>query len=205
MRKFKIFVDMDKEEQYLNKMAKNGYILKNYSSFGVYTFVKSEPKDLHYRIDYRVFNKKREFEEYKTLFEDAGWEHISGTTYSGGQYFLPKSENADLSDIFSDVESKSARYKRFVDQCIGVFMCMLVYIAIILGSCGFNFNNLGYLTPGLWEKTGIAFWRAFIFETPFVVLRFLPFILFMVLTVVYGYWAFEAQKLYKKSLRDNKM
>lgn len=30
MKKFKIFVDMDEEEKYLNTMAKNGYILKKY-------------------------------------------------------------------------------------------------------------------------------------------------------------------------------
>ncbi len=31
--------------------------------------------------------------------------------------------------------------------------------------------KLLYQTPGLWEKTAADFWRAFLFETPFAVLR----------------------------------
>ena len=201
MKKFKMFVDMDKEEEYLNGMAKSGFVLKTYDFFGVYTFNKEAPVDLNYRVDYRVFTSKRQFEEYKILFEDTGWEHVAGTqlSLSGGQYFIPKLSNIGLSDIFSDTESKLARYKRFIDQCIGSCVCMLVYMFSILKT-----NNLRYLTPGLWEKNGADFWRAFIFETPVVVLRFLPFIILLILSIIYGNRAFKAKKIYNKSLTENK-
>lgn len=206
MRKFKTFVDMDKEEEYLNEMAKRGFVLKKYSSLGVYTFVKGASIDLHYRVDYRVFKNKRDFQEYKILFEDAGWEHVSGTKFSGGQFFIPKIPNIGLQDIFSDTESKLARYKRFINQCIYSCMGMVVYMFILLSQYGFNFSNLNwiYLTPGLWEKNGGDFWRSFIFETPFVVLRVLPFIIFMIFMIKCGYWAFEAKKIYNESLSENK-
>ncbi|MGH4119182.1 DUF2812 domain-containing protein [Clostridium sp.] len=201
MKKFKMFVDMDKEEEYLNGMAKSGFVLKKYGFFGVYTFDKEDSVDLNYRVDYRTFKNKRQFEEYKILFEDAGWEHVSGTqlSLSGGQYFIPKLSNIGLPDIFSDTESKLARYKRFIDQCIGSCVCILIYMFSMLKT-----NNLRYLTPGLWEKNGDDFWRAFIIETPAVVLRFLPFIILLILSIMYGNRAFRAKKMYNKSVTENK-
>jgi len=202
MKKFRLFVDMDKEEQYLNRMAKNGCRLTKYSSLGVYTFVPAEPADLHYKIDYRVFKRKSEFEQYVTLFEDAGWEHVCGTRYSGGQFFLPGTGNRQTPEIFSDTRSRADRYKRFFDQSLYGFMCMLIYVVAVFGGSGFKFPGFAYLTPGLWEKKGLAFWWAFLFETPFVLLRFVPLVIFFILTVLYGYFAFKAQKLYKKSLEE---
>lgn len=202
MKKFKIFVDMDEEEKYLNTMAKNGYILKKYNSAGFYTFEKSAPRDLHYKIDYRVFKNKSDFEQYKTLFEDAGWIHVFGTKYSGGQYFLPGSDNAGSPEIFSDAESKAARYKRFLNQCSLVLAFTLIYFSASLVSYNYNLKMV-YLTPGLWEKTGADFWTAFLFETPFALLRVSPFIISVFLTVIYGYWAAKARKLYKKGIQSN--
>ncbi|MBC8060322.1 MAG: DUF2812 domain-containing protein [Clostridiaceae bacterium] len=202
MKSFRIFVDMDKEEQYLNNMAKSGFIMKNYSLLGIYTFIKAEPKDSQYRIDYRVFKNKVEFGQYKTLFEDAGWEHVSGTSYSGAQYFLPKLSNMEFPDIFSDAESKSTRYKRFIKQCISGFACALIYMFIMFSEYGFKFNNFGYLTPGLWDKKGLNFWFAFAFETPFAILRILPLIVFMIYAILSLDFSFKARKLYKESLRD---
>ena len=203
MRIFKIFIEVEKEEQFLNEMAKNGLLFKKYNAFGVYTFVKGEPSDLRYKIDYRMFKRKIDFEQYKTLFEDAGFEHIYGTTYSGGQYYLPSSDNLDSADIFSDAESKAAIYKRFVNQSIIGLICMFVYAVMLFCASLFKYINWGYLTPGLWEKTGDAFWRAFLFETPFVLMRVFPFVVFIFLTSMYGYWAYKAHKLFIKYRKTN--
>jgi hypothetical protein len=52
--------------------------------------------------------------------------------------------------------------------------------------------------------SGLAFWRAFLFETPFVIGRVgFPFVfelMFLVLTVVMDYWAFRAWRLYRQHL-----
>ncbi len=54
MRKFRIFWDFEAEEIYLHEMAAKGQILRKYSMFGVYQFVKGEPMDLNYRdTEYR--------------------------------------------------------------------------------------------------------------------------------------------------------
>jgi len=34
---------------------------------------------LNYKIDYRIFKDKKEFDNYIALFEDAGWKHVYGT------------------------------------------------------------------------------------------------------------------------------
>jgi hypothetical protein len=40
MRQFRLFVDVNEEEKFLNEKARQGYILKKYSIFGVYHFIQ---------------------------------------------------------------------------------------------------------------------------------------------------------------------
>ena len=197
MRKFKIFVDMDKEEKYLNEMARKGYHLKKYTVFGFYHFEKGTPADLNYRVDYRVFNKTSDFEDYKALFEDAGWRHVYGTKSGYNQYFLPKDETVD-DDIFSTQESKAARYKTLIDVCIMSFVLVIVYCTTMFASYDFNFANMGFLTPGLWQKNGSDFWQAFFFELPFAFLRTVPIVIFLIIGVLYAVWALKARKIFKE-------
>jgi len=202
MKKLKVFVDIEKEEQYLNDMAAQGYIFKKYSAFGIYTFEKSEPKITNYRIDYRVFNRKKDFYDYISLFYDSGCQHICGSSYSGSQYFLPKSEQDQNGDIFSDKASKSAPYKRLAVQCLISFILMITTIFSSLNSYDYSLANYGYLTPGLWQKNGAKFWFAFLFETPFVILRIAPIILCIVLTFLYGFWGYKAYRLYINKINN---
>lgn len=201
MIKMKNFIDMDKEESYLNAMAKQGYILKKFSSFGFYTFEKSSPKELNYKVDYRVFKNIKEFEQYKALFEECGWIHVCGTRRSGGQYFLPSNNNTNTPDIFSDMESKAARYKRFFNQCLLFFVIFFLDAFVIIATNGFKLNKLTYLTPGLWERKGFSFWFGFLFETPFVILRTFPPVIIFIVAMIYGYYSYKAWALYKKSFK----
>ncbi len=204
MKKFKVFVDINEEEKYLNEMANKGYFLKKYSSFGRYHFIEGNPEDLHYRVDYRVFKKKDDFDDYISLFEDSGWNHVYGTCQSGSQYFLPKSQDS-TEDIFSDVESKAGRYLRFMKATILGLISFVVSLIIIFSSMNFNLSELTFLTPGLWDRQGVEFWRAFWFEVPFVLLRTIPPIILIIFTIVYGVWAIQAKRLYKAALikKDN--
>lgn len=196
MKKFKVFVDMNKEEEYLNEMAKKGHILKKYSAFGRYHFEDGVPQDLQYRMDYRIFNKKSNFLDYVSLFEDAGWKHVYGNRYSGNQYFLPASKHAS-DDIFSDKESEAKRYERLSKICMQSMVVFIVYFTLVLSSMNFNLSNIFFLTPGLWEMEGIQFWKAFWFEFPFMLMRVFPAIILITMSVVYGVWAYKAKKIYK--------
>lgn len=101
MKKFKLFIDMKKEEQYLKEMAEKGWGLVKYSAYNRYTFEKIHPESLSYRIDYQMFKKKGDYTDYLTLFEDSGWKHISGSQSSGFHFFLPENDNNQDLDIFS--------------------------------------------------------------------------------------------------------
>lgn len=62
--------------------------------------------------------------------------------------------------------------------------------------------KLLYQTPGLWEKTAADFWRAFLFETPFAVLRGLAFLAFPAMVAFSLFYAIRADIIYKKSASD---
>lgn len=200
MKKFKIIADFEKEEQFLNKMAQEGYYLEKYNSLGVYTFRPAIPQNLCYRIDYRTFSNKAQFEDYYTLFEDAGWKHVYGTRRSGSQYFLPIPDRVQTDDIFSDRESKAGRYRRFSKQCFASLTLMIVWF-ILLKPDSWSFWDIKswYFTDGLWDMPDSLLWKAFLFETPFVILRVAPFVVLLLLAVLYGYWALKARNLYKSS------
>ena len=204
MKKLKIFVDINEEEKYLNSMANKGYILKNLSIFGRYHFSEEKPQDLHYKIDYRDFKNKNDFDDYIALFEDAGWKHVCGTKSSGNQYFLPQTDESD-NDIFSDIESKAGRYLRFRKVMMSCLICFALCIVAIMASVNFNLSELGFLTPGLWDMHGEEFWNAFLFELPFVFMRICPVIIISILTVIYATFAVKAKKLYEKAIyeKDN--
>ena len=199
MKKFKLMADFEKEEEFLNDMAKKGYRLQKYNSLGVYTFMSAEPKKLSYKVDYRKFSNNAQFEEYRTLFQDAGWEHVYGNRRSGSQYFLPVSGQAQTDDIFSDDESKAGRYKRFLAQCFISLTSMIVWFIIIMPDNWALWDvKSWYFADGLWDMTGSMFWKAFLFETPFVILRIAPPIVLLLLAVLYGYWAVKAKNALRR-------
>ncbi|WP_163970376.1 DUF2812 domain-containing protein [Oceanobacillus halotolerans] len=201
MRKFKYFLDLEKEEKWLRDMAKQGYQLED-RSFG-YKFRAAEPEDAVIKIDYRRFKKQEDFLEYRILFEDSGWKHIAGKKNSGAQYFQKMSEASD-DDIFSDKLSKAGKYKRLSDMSMELSMCYLPLLVVLITMDMINLEVLVnpkalYFTPGLWEMTGVAFWRAFLFETPFAFFRGFAWLFIPVMMVLYLISAYKANKLYEKS------
>lgn len=196
MKKFKIIADFEKEEQFLNDMAKKGYCLEKYNSLGVYTFRPIEPQNLSYRIDCRTFSDNAQFENYCTLFQDAGWEHVYGTRRSGSQYFLPIPGKVQTEDIFSDKESKAGRYRRFSKQCCTSLLWMIVWLMLLQPVWN---GNAWYITA-LRNMPGSLLWKAVLFETPFVILSVAPVFVLLFLAVLYGYWALKARNIYKEAL-----
>lgn len=201
MRKFKYFIDFDKEEKWLNEMAKKGYQLEG-KSFG-YKFRCAEPEDSIIRVDYRIFKRQADFIDYCTLFEDSGWKHIAGKKSSGTQYFK-KVDGESSEDIFSDQQSKAGKYKRLSAMSIQMatsFLPLLVALIttdVIDPEAMIN-PKLLFLTPGLWEMTGVSFWRSFLFETPFALLRGFSWAFIPVMVILHLFFSFQANRLYEKN------
>jgi len=173
MKKLKIFLNFEKEEKWLENMSAKGWQLMKQGLF--YTFEPSKPNNANIKIDYRYFKSENDFLEYRTLFEDSGWKHLAGTKFSGNQYFTQVTEDSDL-DIFSDEASRAARYKRLANGMLSMMFVFLTFVIIsyhqgTLGLDAFTNPRELYLTPGIWELNGAAFWRAFLFETPFALMR----------------------------------
>lgn len=202
MKKYKFFVDFAKEEAWLDSMAQQGYFLVNVSSFGGYTFVEDKPQKFDYRIDYRTFRRHSDFDDYVQMFEDSGWHHVSGTKNSGIQYFVRTRPDVE-SDIFSDSASKAGRYLRYSKTWL---VLTAVYALFLVGSllngsfsidAFLNPQDL-YFTPGLWEKTGFDFIRAFLFETPFALGRGFFWVILLVIVVYFAYLAIRLIVLGRK-------
>lgn len=201
MRKFKFFIDYNKEEEWLTEMAKKGYELTK-ASFG-YQFKESKPKDENIRIDYRTFKSYKDFIDYCMMFEDSGWKHISGTKSSGTQYFK-KIKEGESDDIFSDVSSKAGRYKRLSNVWLTIAISYIPLVIALISSGSINVEamlnpRLLYYTPGLWDKNGFDFLRAFLFETPFALMRGFIWLIIPTLFIIYIYFFLKAQRLYKDS------
>ncbi|MED5101776.1 MULTISPECIES: DUF2812 domain-containing protein [Niallia] len=115
----KRFSDFSKEEEWLQSMLNEGWILKGYDSEDIgdchYIFERTQSEKSHniiYKIDFRNFDKKREFEEYKEIFQDSGWTLLSKSKWYSKHIFYRASSTNEQSDIFSDQESYIEREKR---------------------------------------------------------------------------------------------
>lgn len=217
MIKYRFFLDFAKEEAWLREMARQGWELTGVS-FG-YHFRQTEPQDAVIRIDFRQFTGQDEYLNYRTLFEDSGWQHIAGSLKSGVQYFKRVRSGSNLSapggpgeagaddsqpeDIFSDQLSRAERYRRISRFWLTMALVFLV-ILLALGLTGASDlralvqPSRFYLTPGLWERSGEAFWSAFWFETPFALFRALLLYSFPVSLVLYFTFAIKSYRLYEK-------
>lgn len=165
MKKFKMFLNIFKEEQWLNKQLQKGYVCTNVNGIGVYTFVKTD-EAYAIRLDYQDYLTRRKFAEYKTIYQDFGWSHIKGSRFGSIQYW--QKTNDGQIEIFSDRQSYKNYFKRVMNYSFWIGLLLMVMTIYFYKDSGL------YLTEGLWDMEGSWFWKAFIFETPFVLLRLTP-------------------------------
>lgn len=197
MKKLRVFIDMKQEENYLNKMAEQGWAVVDYSLWHVYTFEKISPKPLNYRIDFQTFKKKKDYIDYLTLFEDSGWQPISSRKNSGFHFFLPQKNTSQNSEIFSDTISSNERYKRLYNHATFWGILTIFYLFLLQPS----FKNIAswYLAPTIWTFKGLQLFGMIFMQTFFVLLQLLPMIFFLVLTIYYVMIGTQSKKLFQKN------
>ena len=126
--------DFEKEEEWLNEMAEQGWIL---SSVGWcrYTFTKGEPGEYTIRLEMRGYDQ-----EYISFMEETGAEYI-GRVLQWLYFRKPASEGSF--DLYSDIDSRIAHLKRiaFMLKMIGIAN-LLIGIANSLNSSGVGILNL---------------------------------------------------------------
>lgn len=208
MKKMKYFSNYEKEEKWLREMALQGWFLTGAPLFS-YSFEKGEPQDVTFRIDFRTFKNKDDFADYVQMFADSGWQHIGGTKNTGTQYFVQTGGNYN-DDIFSDNRSKAGRYLRTSKMWFSLLLpySVLFFSLLVQGTIDFTaiFHPQDlYYTPGLWQKTGFDFWRAFLFETPFALGRGFAWVLYLVIVLFFLYSTLKSVYMGRKLLyKDEK-
>ncbi len=100
----------EEEEAWLRKMAQQGWHLIKAGAFGTHTFEKGAPKDVVYRLDFKLADVDKE--EYLQLFADAGWEHVG--EMGGWQYFRIEVAEGQTPEIYTDNASKIKKYQRIL-------------------------------------------------------------------------------------------
>lgn len=113
LRKFKWFWawEDEKEEKWLEAMSQNGWHLENPGLPCVYHFIKGEPRDYSYRLDFRTGSFKS-LQEYLQICRDADWEMLG--RMSSWYYFRKECQGTEKPEFFSDNDSKVQKYRRLV-------------------------------------------------------------------------------------------
>lgn len=129
VRKFKWFWAWqdEAEEVWLSEMSRQGWHLENPGLPGIYTFVGGEPTAYIYRLDFQDTSVDRG--AYLQLFQDAGWDHVG--EMSGWHYFRVLAQPGQAPEIFSDPESKIAKYRRVLNFLFIMFPVFLVSLIVI--------------------------------------------------------------------------
>lgn len=117
-------VQWEEEQEYLRLRHGQGWALDWVSFPGVYHFVRCEPEDMVYQLDYNQEGRRCK-EAYVQMFADCGWEYLQD--FVGYSYFRkPKAAMKGREDgIFCDDASR-------LDLMVRVFQGRMIPTLVIL-------------------------------------------------------------------------
>lgn len=155
---YRLFYDFEKEERWLNQMAARGWMMRSFV-MGVYHFSKSAPGEYIYRIELlprRV--KAAESQVYLQFLEESGIEVVA--TWIRWVYYRRKASEGAF-DIYSDIESRMAHYKRVLQM----FMPLAVLWLMLCANNCFMILHSAYAAANVFSAAvyglgGIAFSKA---------------------------------------------
>ena len=120
--------DDDREERWLADMARQGWHLRGPAVLR-FTFDRGEPAEVVYRLDYHIL-RGEERAEYLALFRAAGWEHVGEV--ANWHYFRTPAADGAAADIFSDAESRAAKYRRLLVLLLALLPILLSSLSRLL-------------------------------------------------------------------------
>lgn len=157
----------EKEGKWLASMSKKGWHLERVGFFN-YTFKEGVPHDYVYEFDFKILGKK-DFEDYRSTFEDAGWKYIGN--FGSWYYYRADSSKDPDRELYSDNRSKMEKYKR-----------LLIFLALVSGPL--MIWGLPNLYMRIIDMAGDS-----VLNNPVVFNIYLPFVIILTLVeilVVYG-------------------
>lgn len=118
----KLYWNFEKEERWLNEMAAKGQALLHYS-WGTYRFEQSRPAEWTYRIELLPdVASKPASQEYLAFMADTGAQAVA--TFQRWVYFRKLSVDGPF-EVFSDLDSRIAHYKRVLTLFMSLFAALL--------------------------------------------------------------------------------
>jgi len=133
VRKFYLVWQYEKEEQWLNEMARSGWVLDKVG-FGVYHFVPSEPGEYIVRLEMHEKD-----EAYISFMEETGAEYVGRVVQ--WIYFRRRSDLGQF-DIFSDIDSKLGQLNKIAKMLTAVGFANLAIGLVNSMSTSFGWVNL---------------------------------------------------------------
>ena len=105
----------DKQEQeWLEKMSREGLHLISVLPFGIYQFTSGKPQSLIYMLDFDTSNSGRS--EYLQERKEAGCEHVA--TMAGWQYFRRPLDTGDVLPVVLDNKMMVQKYRRLLGYLV---------------------------------------------------------------------------------------
>ena len=121
MIKYRYYIDNQKEQDWLNKLSKQGWALKKFF-LGFYKFEKCEPGEYEYQID--LMPEGVDKQDYYDFMEEAGVEIVCRWYY--WVFLRKKSSSNGEFKLYSDRESLKGHY-----QSIVKFLKPIMYLELV--------------------------------------------------------------------------
>lgn len=132
MTRFKTYINVDEEQEFLNDMSKKGWKMKSFFA-GFYNFERCKPGEWVYQVD--IIDKKHgPYNKFCRFMEDIGVTVIQRWFY--WVYLCKPASEGDFA-LYTDTESKIEQYTRMKDifgfATVLEFFCVLIdfYVAIV--------------------------------------------------------------------------
>ncbi len=132
IRKWYWVWDFEKEENWLNEMALNGWVLESVE-YVTYHFVRCEPGEYSVRLEMHPYD-----EEYRHFMEETGAEYVGRMMM--WVYFRKKTDRGPF-DLFSDIDSRIRHLDKIGKMLTGIGGANLV-IGIVNS---FSTSRLGFV------------------------------------------------------------
>lgn len=135
-------MDFEKEADYLSEMHARGWKFVHVGFPGIYHFVKCQPEQVRYQLDYN-HEGTAHIEEYQQMFADMGWEYMFD--FVGYSYFrkpVNEMEGDADEEIFCDDDSRWDMMKRVFQGRI--IPLIVIFAAVIIPQIAISIRNLGF-------------------------------------------------------------
>ena len=160
----KKFSSFEAEEQWLDELAQSGWRLIDYGNDEFsdihYTF-QFDPlaKEMRYKIDFRPLKNATEFEDYKELFRESGWDLIAKNHRYYKYIFISEIAEDIYSDTISLIERERQKRKMismFVFcSCIAGILAFIVKLLFFEDSDWLNVVTIMFLLIALRYSSSI--------------------------------------------------